>query len=108
LDASLGTPLITAINNGDIKMVRLLLSKGADPNLKSSYGEFPLFIALQMEHRELIALLIKHGADPTTKNHEGKTPEEWLDAQQRIGLSLDKITQMKMWLTLYTRDQLKE
>jgi hypothetical protein len=44
---SFETPLMTALNNADIKMVRLLLSKGANPNSVSSYGEYPIFIALR-------------------------------------------------------------
>jgi ankyrin repeat protein len=56
------TPLHIASQKGDEKMVKLLLSYGADPELKSEKnGATPLITALQFGHSKVIeALLEKH------------------------------------------------
>ncbi len=65
---------------------------------------YPIFIALRMQNRELVGLLMKHGLDLKVKNQEGVTPVEWLDSQEKQGLSLEKIGQMKMWLKLFKKN----
>ena len=59
-------------------MVALLLDKGADPNIVSTYGdgggESPLYIAAKYGMKEIAALLLENGAEVNAKNHAGKTP----------------------------------
>jgi hypothetical protein len=70
-----GSPLITAVSISDVKMSRLLLSKGADPNLAApSWNDPPLFLALQQQNQEIVSLLIKYYVNLQAKNHDGQTP----------------------------------
>jgi ankyrin repeat protein len=56
------TPLHWAVYFGYADLVELLVSKGADPNIKSDTGRHALEIAKAMAYPELEALLRKHGA----------------------------------------------
>jgi ankyrin repeat protein len=57
-------------------MTRLLLDKGADPNVKTNSLETPLHISVVAGHKEIAELLISHGADLNTKRYgyDGQTP----------------------------------
>ncbi len=58
----------------------LLLSvHKADPNLRNSDGEGPLYLACMAEHKEMARLLLENGADLTLINWT-EEPElrEWL------------------------------
>lgn len=68
------TPLSTASKDGDIKLVRFLLDKGADPNYK--YDDFdcpPLQTALIFNNYDIAEELLKHGADPDLRFYERNT-----------------------------------
>jgi ankyrin repeat protein len=57
------TPLLWAIFRGDIDAVRLLLESGADPNLRSSAGDSPLWHAEDdFGLTEIARLLKSYGA----------------------------------------------
>ncbi len=70
------TPLITAVKNFDIDLVRLLLASGADVNLNiGSYS--PLHVALEYSANynfEILRILIEAGADIHAKTQFGQTP----------------------------------
>jgi ankyrin repeat protein len=51
------TRLHRAVEDGDIELVRELLSAGADKTLQDTSGDTPLEIASQLGHLELIPLL---------------------------------------------------
>jgi ankyrin repeat protein len=51
-----------------IEMVRTLLAAGADPNVKSSYGESPLSVASRWGDYDIVRFLVKSGADPAVMN----------------------------------------
>jgi ankyrin repeat protein len=55
------TPLITAAGNGDDALVRLLLSHGANPNIRASCGT-PLEVAQANRHSSTVSIL--SGANP--------------------------------------------
>jgi ankyrin repeat protein len=57
------TPLIQAINRGQLKVVKVLIAHGADVNLKNSSGVTPLDVAAREGHLEVVKLLIANGAD---------------------------------------------
>jgi len=64
LDDYKATPLLEAAKNGHTDIVRLLLDKGAKPNISDKYGDSPLMAAALKGHKEVVKLLIEKGADP--------------------------------------------
>lgn len=65
------TALIQAIRYNNIKAVRLLLERGANPNLPEKYGETPLMFSAGGNGPEFAALLLEKGADPNQRNRNG-------------------------------------
>lgn len=71
------TPLIEAIVNDHLQLVRLFLKKGASPHLRTGPNATPLHVALQQEmpsREEMAILLLKHGANPNAKDFWNATP----------------------------------
>jgi len=67
--ASIGTkwtPLMFAVREGDIEMVRLLLDNNASVNATNFQGCSPLHIAVKGNNVEIASLLIAEGADPAS------------------------------------------
>lgn len=67
---------------GKIKVAILLLTKGADPNVKGKYKETPLHLAVLRRHTDMVKLLIKHGADVNAKDLRGKTPLDYAKVEE--------------------------
>ncbi|CAI8035374.1 Ankyrin-3 [Geodia barretti] len=66
--------LMTAVSSGDKDEVKMLLSKGADPNASPPMIEFtPLMEASRQGNVEIAGLLLDKGADPNRTNNEGWT-----------------------------------
>jgi len=63
-----------AARGGDVDQVKLLLSEGADVNLRNRMNWTPLHTAVQNRKQEVIELLIAEGADVNAKNNRGQTP----------------------------------
>ena len=76
------TPLLTAVNNRNYQLAKLLLERGADPNLANKGGWTPLYLATDnrnieggdypvpkadMDHLEIIRLLLEKGANPNAR-----------------------------------------
>lgn len=51
-------------NSGSMRVLQLLLEKGADGNACNKWRETPLLIAANNGHRSAVEALLKHGADP--------------------------------------------
>lgn len=51
------TPLMAAASTGDLRMIRMLLGKGADPRILNNLGETPAQVAVRHGHREAAAVL---------------------------------------------------
>ncbi|PKB15326.1 ankyrin repeat domain-containing protein [Flavobacterium sp. 5] len=70
------TPLGLASFFGHLSLVKLLLDKGADPNIASnnSFKVAPIHSACAISHFDIAQLLIKHGANVNAKQMQGFTP----------------------------------
>ena len=68
------TGLHNAASMGDVRRVKELLEKGADPNARDEDGRTPLHEAAGMGHVEIVKLLLEHGADPNAEDEDGWTP----------------------------------
>lgn len=55
---------MAAVSNEDSTLTAILLSHGADPNLRTSSGMTALSLAKEVKRPKLIALLIKADAKP--------------------------------------------
>jgi len=68
------TPLLYAITQNNIPLLKLLVEYGADPNFVSNgLITHPLILAAQHGHSNITELLIKYGADINICDHSGKT-----------------------------------
>ncbi|NPV77393.1 MAG: hypothetical protein HPY59_13610 [Anaerolineae bacterium] len=52
--------LHAAAQNGQVEMVRLLLTYGADPKARSALGDTPLDLAVQEGFETMVELLTSH------------------------------------------------
>eukprot|EP01041_Mallomonas_annulata_P009579 gene9579-19905_t len=59
------SPIHAAVSYGHIQLIQILLTAGANPNLRDLDGDTPLHVC---ELREVAELLIAHGADPLLLN----------------------------------------
>lgn len=57
-----------------IKLGRLYLEKGADPNERNEVDNTPLHLAAAMGDQEMVRLLLDHGAAADVQNRFGHTP----------------------------------
>ncbi len=69
-------PIHSAVAANNIKITRLLLDKGAYPNVCQKSGVAPLHTAAQLGNIELIILLLEHGAEVTLRMEGGKLPSD--------------------------------
>jgi len=74
---ALEPPLHRAVNSGNIEQVKLLISEGADVNVKSVNGWTPLHHAADRGHREMVELLLAHDADVNVYESNVKTAAEY-------------------------------
>jgi ankyrin repeat protein len=69
-------PISIAADRDDLEMVRLLLERGADPNLPEEgapRGQ-ALWTAVYYKRREMARVLVEHGADPNAMVESSGTP----------------------------------
>ena len=69
------TVLIVATLKSSVSLVRLLLEKGADPNIMDNKGRSPLAVACDLGHHEIASLLLYAGGSPNP-NLPGTPPEK--------------------------------
>lgn len=69
----LSTPLCLAALHGHPDCLRLLLRRGADPNLAPG-GRAPLHQACRGGHGHCLELLLEYKADPNLRSDEGTAP----------------------------------
>ena len=68
------TPLIVAVKQNHNAVVRLLLSKGADPNRCDFKGNAPLVYAAHNGNNAIVKGLLKAGAQPSDDNTADEQP----------------------------------
>jgi ankyrin repeat protein len=81
------TPFVRASQSGDTELMKLLLAHGADPMLKTDYGDTALTAAagigwvegVTYEHSakhnvDAVKMLLDLGLDPNGANQDGRTP----------------------------------
>ncbi len=77
------TPLYYAVANSDIKMVKLLISKGAHLNIHANMGETPLHLANNIE---IAGYLVSQGCDVDLKDNSGLTAYDLALNERNPGL----------------------
>ena len=70
-------PLIVALLREHSGLVEMLVSKGADVNIRGSKEMTPLFAAAITGNRKNCELLLKSGADPGAKSEDGLTAADY-------------------------------
>lgn len=58
-----GCPMLDAISNGSIEIVKLLMKHGYGVDERESNGDLPLFIALEHENDDITTLFLLNGAN---------------------------------------------
>ena len=66
-----GPALHSAIANGDVEMVRILIDGSADVNARDTFGDPPLHAAIYKGHVDIVSLLLARGANVDAKNTFG-------------------------------------
>jgi ankyrin repeat protein len=68
------TPLHEAADNGYFAIAKVLVTDGADLNVRAKGGRSPLYLATMYDHRDIVRLLLSHEADVNIKDDDGATP----------------------------------
>lgn len=61
------SPLIIVASKGNLRLAKLLLSRGADVNIRSSADQTALYVASHNGYLNIVNLLLENGADPTIR-----------------------------------------
>lgn len=94
------TAMMFAAREGDLDMVRLLVSAGADVNIISfEYGS-PLVVAAENHHEKVALYLLEQGADPNVVDRWGIAPIHYAlqGGIGAIGMSRARIPTDSLWL----------
>ncbi|MFP3021054.1 MAG: ankyrin repeat domain-containing protein [Wolbachia sp.] len=70
----LSIALFDAIDLEDFRLLNLLLTNGANPNIKIFHEDTSLHFTGILERSEIVELLLQHGANPDIKNKRSETP----------------------------------
>ena len=69
--------LLSAIGQGNIKMLKLMLENGADVNFEDHMGSKPLHDAAYEGNIEIVRTLLKNGAIPNVLNNSCTSISRW-------------------------------
>jgi ankyrin repeat protein len=70
------TLLIKATKENSIGIIKYLLEKGADPNLRNEFGNTPMHYAISFKYFNIVDILKKNGAREDIENFKGLIPWE--------------------------------
>jgi ankyrin repeat protein len=73
-NAGLGKAFLGAVKEGNVAVVKDMLSKGIDPNTLSANGWTGLTYATASGHLELVRMLVQAGTDVNKADKDGWTP----------------------------------
>ena len=73
--------------------MKTLFKYGADPDLSTDQGAFPLMEAAYRSKTDLVRLLLSHGANPLKENHNGDTAELFVDPSDDVTYNIIKKAQ---------------
>ncbi|MBL0265779.1 MAG: ankyrin repeat domain-containing protein [Leptospiraceae bacterium] len=80
---NLDSPLHDAAIEGNLEMVKLLISKRTDINKRNKYGNTPLHYASIAGHLEIVKYLLSNGAN-NLKSNSGKTPLDFARDKEHV------------------------
>ncbi len=63
-----------AAEKGNVKILEVLLQKGANPNVTNRTQQTPLELAIDKNQADVVEMLLKNGADPNWSCSDGKSP----------------------------------
>lgn len=88
------TALMRASYHGRVEMVRVLLERGADPNVTRNDNFTALSLAAFFGHAEIVEVLMRHGAKTDVVTRCGTSPYIWAKARcfSDVARSLEKHT----------------
>lgn len=69
-------PVHVAVCSGERRILKLLLNRGADPNIKNKFQQTPAHLCVLHNKHQLLQMLMIYGADLTTVNDVNQTPLE--------------------------------
>lgn len=75
------TSLMRAARHGHVRMVRILLERGADPNVARGDNFTALSLAAFFGHTEIVEVLLNHGARTDVATRFGTSPHMWAKAR---------------------------
>jgi len=100
------TPLIEAVfYNASLDIVRLLLDKGADPNMGTA-NWWPIHYAVDNGNANVVKLLLDRGSDINVLNSHGKTPLKMAEEKGHTFIArMIREAEEKQYKKLYTKDE---
>lgn len=91
-DAKGETPLHHAARHGDVEVIKLLLTHGADPNAKTPVGATPLHVARAFGEERAVKLLVDSGAK---SDAPGDLSEDDPEVQRAGNLARSKLDTLR-------------
>ncbi|XP_061129925.1 cyclin-dependent kinase 4 inhibitor D isoform X2 [Syngnathus typhle] len=67
-------PVVQVMMMGNSKVARLLLERGADPNVQDASGTAPVHDAARTGFVDTLQILVEHGASVNVADHGGALP----------------------------------
>ncbi|KAL3417181.1 hypothetical protein PVAG01_11181 [Phlyctema vagabunda] len=78
-----GTALQAAVLRNQLRVMKLLLRAGADPNRPDKNGTSPLHFAAALGSLHSVAILVQYGASKESIGNLGDTPVDWAEKAGR-------------------------